>query len=64
MLVLSRKVGEKIYIGSEIKLQVKRLKGNRVAIAINAPPKIRVLRGELVEQEKTKSTGVEVTEAA
>jgi len=47
MLVLSRKVGEKITIGDNITIVVNRISGNRVAIGIDAPHSIRVLRGEL-----------------
>ncbi len=47
MLVLSRKVGEKIAIGDNITIVVNRISGNRVAIGIEAPSDVRVLRGEL-----------------
>ena len=47
MLVLSRKVGEKLMIGDEIVLTINRISGNRVAIGIEAPRDVRVVRGEL-----------------
>ena len=47
MLILSRKVGEKIAIGDEITIVVNRISGNRVALGIHAPKNIRVVRGEL-----------------
>ena len=47
MLVLSRKVGEKIVIGNNITLVVQRIGKGRVALAIDAPHDITVLRGEL-----------------
>ena len=47
MLVLSRKVGEKIIIGGQITIVVQRVSKGRVAIAIEAPHSIPVLRGEL-----------------
>jgi carbon storage regulator CsrA len=47
MLVLSRKVGEKIVIGNNITIVVQRIGKGRVALAIDAPPEIAVLRGEL-----------------
>ena len=37
MLVLSRKLGETVCIGSEITLSVVEVKGNRVKIGIEAP---------------------------
>ncbi len=47
MLVLSRKAGEKIQIGDGITLEVRRVAGNRVTLAIDAPKDVRILRGEL-----------------
>lgn len=47
MLVLSRKAGERINIGSEITVEVRRVSGNRVTIALHAPKEVRILRGEL-----------------
>ena len=47
MLVLSRKLGEQIYIGENISVEVRRVAGNRVTLAIDAPKEIRILRGEL-----------------
>lgn len=47
MLVLSRKVGEKLVIGDNITVVVNRVAGNRVTLGIEAPPSIRVIRGEL-----------------
>lgn len=47
MLVLSRKAGEQIHIGDEITIEVRRLAGNRVALAVQAPRDVRILRGEL-----------------
>ena len=49
MLVLSRKVGERIHIGGDVFIEVRRVSGNRVTLAVNAPRTVRVLRGELVE---------------
>ena len=47
MLVLSRKVGEKIVIGDNVTIVVQRIGKGRVALAIEAPHEIPVLRGEL-----------------
>jgi carbon storage regulator len=47
MLVLTRKMGEEIVIGDNIKLVVNRIAGNRVTIGINAPGNVTILRGEL-----------------
>jgi carbon storage regulator CsrA len=47
MLVLSRKSKEEIQIGDDIKITVLRIKGHSVSIGIDAPGKMRILRGEL-----------------
>ncbi|MCU0872531.1 MAG: carbon storage regulator [Pirellulaceae bacterium] len=47
MLVLTRRMGEEIVIGDNIKLVVNRIAGNRVTIGINAPGNVTILRGEL-----------------
>ena len=49
MLVLSRKVSERIHIGNDIFVEVRRVAGNRVTLAISAPKNVRILRGELME---------------
>lgn len=49
MLVLSRKAGELIHIGDDITIEVRRVSGNRVALAVQAPRDQRILRGELKE---------------
>ncbi|TWT80706.1 hypothetical protein CA13_21520 [Planctomycetes bacterium CA13] len=51
MLVLSRKEGEQLLIGDNIVLTINRLAGNRVAIGIDAPKDVRVVRGELQPKE-------------
>ena len=50
-LVLSRKKAESIMIG-DIELIVVSIDGNRVKIAIKCDKNVRVLRGELVGDEK------------
>ena len=57
MLVLSRKAGQEVMIGDDIKLTVVRVDGNRVRIGISAPRDVRILRGELAV---TDATGQEV----
>ncbi len=47
MLVLSRKSGERIHIGNNIVIEVRRVTGNRVTLALDAPRDVRILRGEL-----------------
>jgi len=47
MLVLSRKLGEKLVIGDNITVVVSRVAGNRVTLGIEAPGNVRIVRGEL-----------------
>lgn len=51
MLVLSRKEGEQLLIGDNIVLTINRISGNRVAIGIEAPREVRIVRGELERHE-------------
>ncbi|MHB1559615.1 MAG: carbon storage regulator [Isosphaeraceae bacterium] len=48
MLVLTRKIGEKILIGDDITLTVVDLGPGRMKLGISAPPEYRILRSELV----------------
>lgn len=48
MLVLTRKIGEKILIGDDITLTVVDIGPGRVKLGISAPPECRILRSELV----------------
>ncbi|HEV3203192.1 MAG TPA: carbon storage regulator [Gemmataceae bacterium] len=52
MLVLTRKPGEKIRLGSEITVTVLDINGNRVRIGIDAPDRVSILRCELEKPEE------------
>jgi carbon storage regulator len=47
MLVLSRKTSERITIGGEVVVTVLRTDRGTVKLGIEAPPEVRVMRGEL-----------------
>lgn len=47
MLVLTRKLLEKVYIGEQICVTVVRLEGGQVRLGIDAPREIPVVRAEL-----------------
>jgi carbon storage regulator CsrA len=66
MLVLSRKVGERICIGDDVTIVVQRVAGGRVALAIEAPRDVKILRGELspFENPKPSRTRKPLTAAA
>ncbi len=48
MLVLGRKVGQRIWIGEEISIMVTLIDGDGVRIGIEAPPDVPILREELM----------------
>lgn len=56
MLVLSRKPGEKLMIGDDVVLTINRIAGNRVAIGIEAPRDVRIVRGELQKSQIAPSS--------
>jgi len=47
MLVLSRKVGQEIVIGDNVRITITKVSGNRVTLGVDAPDHVRILRGEL-----------------
>jgi carbon storage regulator len=53
MLVLSRKAGEEIMIGDNIRLIITRISGNRVTVGIAAPKKVQISRRELETESKS-----------
>lgn len=50
MLVLTRRVGEWISIGEEVRVKVLSIKGDHIQLGIEAPRAIPVHRGEIFEQ--------------
>ncbi len=57
MLVLSRKVGDKLVIGGNITVEIVKIQGNRITLGIAAPADVKILRGELAQkQSKTETT--------
>ena len=57
MLVLSRKKHEALQIGDHVKVIVVRIDGDKVRLAIDAPPDVRVLRGELLHRKQAGNGG-------
>ncbi|GEK31437.1 carbon storage regulator [Kurthia zopfii] len=59
MLVLSRKVGESIMIGEDIKVKVIAVDGDQVKLGIEAPRSVKVDRQEVfeaIQQENRDAT--------
>lgn len=59
MLVLFRKVEQKIKIGDDITLTVVSLAGGGVRIGIDAPREMKVMRMELLETQKQNIESIE-----
>ena len=49
MLVLTRRSGESIHVGSDVEIKFLSFHGKRAQVGIQAPRTIRILRGELFE---------------
>jgi carbon storage regulator len=57
MLVLTRKIGDKVLLGEEIEIAVVDIQGNQVKLGISAPRALPVLRGELKDREAEPPNG-------
>src|SRR5207302_10824735 len=53
MLVLTRKLMEKLFIGDDICVTVVRLEGGQVRLGIDAPREVSVVRAELVPERSS-----------
>ena len=63
MLVLTRKVGEKVVIAGCITVTVLAVDGNKVRLGITAPPRVRVDREE-VHRQRMEFAELEVDASA
>ena len=50
MLILSRKEGESIRVGDDIIVDVHRIVGGRVHLAISAPIDVKIMRQEVLDR--------------
>lgn len=50
MLILARKLEEEIRIGDNITIKVLAIRSGQVKLGIDAPPELRVRRGEIIGQ--------------
>jgi len=59
MLILSRRPGESLVLDGGIRIDILSSDGRTVRIGIEAPPSVRILRGEIVasvEEETRRAT--------
>lgn len=63
MLILTRKVGEAVVVGRDVKITVLHAKGSQVRLGIDAPPSVPVHREEIFTRiHSVESTQVGVTQ--
>ena len=64
MLILTRRVGERLCIGEQVTVTVLDVKGKQVRIGIDAPRDVAVHREEIYERIQREGTRVTEPEAA
>jgi len=55
MLILSRKINEKVVIGEDITVSIIEIRGDQVRIGIDAPKMIKVFRQEVFDAIKEEN---------
>lgn len=56
MLILTRRIGETIVVGNDIRLTVVSINGNQVRVGIDAPRDVAVHREEIFKRIETEGT--------
>jgi carbon storage regulator len=70
LLILTRKTGEGLFIGDDIRVTILEIRGKQIRLGIEAPTAVVVLREEIyrrVQEENLQAAGardVDVTEVA
>ena len=66
MLILTRKPGESLYIGDNVKVTIVEIKGNQIRVGIEAPSELRIYREEIYLQilDENKKAAEGVTESS
>ena len=60
MLVLCRRIGESLVIGHGIQVSVRSISRNRVRLAIEAPPSVKIDRAEVRLRKQIHSPDVPI----
>jgi carbon storage regulator len=61
LLILTRKIGEGIILGDDIRIAVLEIRGKQIRIGIEAPQNVVVLREEIyqrIQEENLQAAGV------
>lgn len=64
MLILTRRVGERLMIGNDIQVTVLGVKGNQVRIGVHAPANVSVHREEIYERVRAERESARLANAA
>ena len=64
MLILTRRVGERLMIGDDIQVTVLGVKGNQVRIGVYAPADVSVHREEIYERVRAERESARLVNAA
>jgi carbon storage regulator len=59
MLILTRRVGETVVIGTDVTVTVLGVKGNQVRLGVNAPREVAVHREEIYERIQSEHAGAD-----
>jgi carbon storage regulator len=55
MLILSRKINEKIMIGDDISVSIIEIRGDQVRVGVDAPKTVKVFRREVFDAIKAEN---------
>jgi len=58
MLILTRRIGESVMIGDDVKISVLGIKGNQIRLGVSAPREVAVHREEIyqrIQDEKVRT---------
>lgn len=67
MLILTRKIGETVAIGDDVKIQVIDIKGRQVRLGIQAPTHTSVHREEVylrIQEQNRQAAGLDLADLA
>ena len=64
MLVLSRKVGEEIVIGDNIRVRIVSVQGNQIRLGFEAPREVSIQRAELLERAEREAAARTATQVS
>lgn len=63
MLVLTRKIGERIRIGDEVTVQVLEVRGGQVRLGLAAPAEVRIFREEVFRAIENQNQQARLSDA-